>query len=58
MASLVTINRSLEKDAAGKPDVKERFKRQGRMLLSWADLLSDAELLAILGDRGIAVCPR
>ena len=53
MASFVSRNRSLEKEAAGKPEVQERLKRQGGVLLSWAYLLSDAELLAILSDRGI-----
>jgi hypothetical protein len=53
MASFVARNRSLEKEAAGKPEVQERLKRQGGVLLSWAYLLSDAEVLSILSDRGI-----
>jgi hypothetical protein len=53
MASLVALSRSLEKDAAGKPEVQERLKRQGRVLLSWIHILNDAELLEKLSDRGI-----
>jgi tetratricopeptide (TPR) repeat protein len=55
MASLGTINRSLEKEAVDNPAVQERFKRQGRVLLSWAIHLSDTELLGKLGECGIEV---
>ena len=58
MVSFIAINRILEKQAAEDPAVRRRLERSGKVVLSQARSLLDADLLARLRSFGIELEPK
>jgi hypothetical protein len=55
MPSFVVLKRLLELEAADKPALRERLRREDQVLLSWVRQLSDAELIQKLSACGIQI---